>query len=147
EASALAAAVAIAAANRRAARVNASVPGGFRNVPSQPQRTAFAGPRGPIEGRYQWARTGGIAPAWPATATLTVVGFTPDLVTLEVDGVRYRFDITRAADVAWVDSPLGSVRLTLLDRLPAPTSSDEPGSLLAPMPGSVVRVSGTAGDH
>ncbi len=149
EASALAAAVALAAANRRAARVNASVPGGFRNVYSQPQRTAFAGPRGPLEVRYRWTRTGGITPA-PAETTgpaLAVAGFTPDLVTLEVGGVRYRFCITRAGDVAWVDSPLGSVRLTLLDRLPAPEASGEPGSLLAPMPGSVVRVSAAAGDH
>jgi acyl-CoA carboxylase subunit alpha len=166
EVSALAAAVAIAAANRQAARVSASVPGGFRNVYSQPQRTAFTGPRGPIEVRYQWTRTGGITPASEradanreqddvareakdaahADRTLDVVAFTPDIVTLEVDGVRYRFDITRAQDVTWVDSPLGSVRLTLLDRLPAPAVSDEPGSLLAPMPGSVVRLAAAAGD-
>lgn len=146
EASALAAAVAIAAANRQAARVNASVPGGFRNVYSQPQRTAFVGPRGPIEVRYQWTRSGGIASVSTTTADLTVLAFTTDLVTLEVDGVRCRFDITRAADVAWVDSPFGSVRLTVLDRLPPPAASDEPGSLLAPMPGGVARVAAAAGD-
>ena len=57
-AAAAAAAVAVAAANRRAATVAASIPGGWRNVPSQPQLTSFTGPRGRLDVRYRWTRTG-----------------------------------------------------------------------------------------
>jgi propionyl-CoA carboxylase alpha chain len=56
--SAAAATAAIATANRHQAKVAASVPGGWRNVPSQPQRTSFAGPRGQVDISYQWTRTG-----------------------------------------------------------------------------------------
>jgi propionyl-CoA carboxylase alpha chain len=56
--SAAAAAAAIATANRQQAKVAASVPGGWRNVPSQPQRTSFAGPRGQVDISYQWTRAG-----------------------------------------------------------------------------------------
>jgi len=145
--SALAAAVAVAAANRQAARVNATVPGGFRNVPSQPQRTAVTGPRGRIDVAYTWTRTG-ITPAdWPGSGDVAVIAFGPDLVTLEVAGVRYRFYVHKVADVAWVDSPFGSVRLELVDRLPTPQAATEPGSLLAPMPGNVVRLAAAAGER
>lgn len=40
----------------------------------------------------------------------------------------------------YVDSVLGASALTEVDRFPDPSASQEPGSLLAPMPGSVVRV-------
>jgi propionyl-CoA carboxylase alpha chain len=46
-----------------------------------------------------------------------------------------------------VDSTFGSIRLTLVDQLPAPSAKAEPGSLLAPMPGSVVRIEAAVGDR
>ena len=152
--SAAAAAVAAAAENRRSARVVASIPGGWRNVVSQPQLTSFAGPRGRIDVRYHWTRTGiTIADAAaepplpePPAAEPTVAAFAPGHVTLEVAGVRYWFGITRAGAAVWVDSALGSVRLTLLDRLPAPEPVTESGSLVAPMPGSVTRIAAGPGD-
>ncbi len=155
--SAAAAASAVAAANRRDARVAAALPGGWRNVVSQPQLTSFTGPRGLIDVRYHWTRAG-ITIAAVATErapddgddddpSMTVAGLAPDRVTLDVAGVRYRFDITRAGAEIWVDSALGSVRLTLLDRLPAPERAEESGSLIAPMPGSVTRIAAAPGDR
>lgn len=44
-----------------------------------------------------------------------------------------------AAEI-WVDSPLGAHTLTRLPRFSDPRDRTEPGSLLAPMPGTVVRV-------
>jgi propionyl-CoA carboxylase alpha chain len=76
-----------------------------------------------------------------------VVAASPDHAVLEVSGVRYRFDVTRAGDVVWVDSALGSVTLTAIHRLPAPAARSEPGSLVAPMPGSVVRIAAAGGDR
>jgi propionyl-CoA carboxylase alpha chain len=146
---AAAAAVAVAAANRRDATVAATIPGGWRNVPSQPQLVSFTGPRGLIDVRYRWTRTGIslVDPDDPgAQADLTVVAFAPREVTLEVSGVRHRFDITRVGDEIWVGSAMGSVRLTMHERLPAPQRAAESGSLLAPMPGNVTRVAAAAGD-
>lgn len=162
--SAAAAAVAVAAANRRDAKVGASLPGGWRNVVSQPQLTSFAGPRGRIDIRYSWTRRGiallgadrpeaGADPAADPEADpgadpeLMAVAFTPDQVTLDVAGVRYGFGIVRAGPDLWVSSGIGSLHLTLLDRLPPPVGISETGSLVAPMPGSVTRVAAAPGDH
>jgi propionyl-CoA carboxylase alpha chain len=162
--SAAAAAVAVAAANRRDAKVAASLPGGWRNVVSEPQLTSFAGPRGRIDIRYAWTRRGiafpgadspeaGADPDADRTATpeadpeLMAVAFTPDQVTLDMGGVRYRFGIVRAGADLWVSSGIGSVHLALLDRLPPPVRIRETGSLVAPMPGSVTRVAAAPGDR
>ena len=126
----------------------ASILGGWRNVPSQPQLTSFTGPRGPVDVRYRWTRAG-IRFTGPdgAETGLAVAAAAPDRVTLEAAGVRRSFAITRAGQDLWVGSPLGSVRLVLAERLPAPERAAESGSLIAPMPGSVSRVAAAPGDR
>ncbi|WP_440099956.1 acetyl/propionyl/methylcrotonyl-CoA carboxylase subunit alpha [Streptosporangium sp. H16] len=137
--SALAAALAGAAANRAAATVQAGLPSGWRNVVSQPQRAAFA----EAEISYRITRDGLRAEGFPDTV---LVGATPSLVVLETSGVRHRFAVARYDGVTHVDSPLGSVRLTPLPRLPEPVEHVLPGSLVAPMPGTVLRVDVKAGE-
>jgi propionyl-CoA carboxylase alpha chain len=143
--SATAAALAGAAANRAAARAAAGLPAAWRNLVSQPQRAAYDGPRGRVEVAYVWRRDG-LAPA-PGDADLAVVAVAPDHALLESAGVRYRFDVTGYGDVVWVDSAFGSVALTRVPRLPEPVASVQPGSLVAPMPGNVVRVEAAAGQR
>ena len=46
----------------------------------------------------------------------------------------------------FVDSPLGPVQLVALPRFPDPDAAVAQGSLLAPMPGSVIRVGAAVGD-
>src|SRR5215831_109730 len=156
--SATAAALAGAAAIRAAARAAAGLPAGWRNVVSQPQRACFDGPRGRIEVAYAWQRDGitvvpppGAADGEPAGAAPAVVETAPGHAVLEITaggtGVRYRFDVARAGDAVWVDSPFGSVTLTLLPRLPEPVATREPGSLVAPMPGNVVRLEAAVGQQ
>ncbi|HEY3905732.1 MAG TPA: biotin carboxylase N-terminal domain-containing protein [Streptosporangiaceae bacterium] len=142
ELSAAAAAAAVAAGNRSDAKFAASIPGGWRNVPSQPQRTSFAGPCGRIDTSYRWLGTQ-ITFDDPGAVTHAIE---PDQVWLETAGVRYRFGITRAGQDFWVDSPLGSVKLSLIDRLPAPERVAETGSLIAPMPGNVTKIAAIVGD-
>jgi propionyl-CoA carboxylase alpha chain len=142
--SATAAALAGAAANRAAARAAAGLPGGWRNVVAQPQRASFDGPRGRIEVAYLWQRDGIRVVREDPPA---VVEAAPDHAVLEVTGVRYRFDVARAGDVVWVDSALGSVALSPVARLPEPAATREPGSLIAPMPGNVVRIEAAAGQR
>ncbi|MFC9100638.1 ATP-grasp domain-containing protein [Streptomyces sp. WAC04189] len=104
--------------------------GGWRNVPSQPQvkRYAIAGEEHEV--RYRHTRTGLTADG------VRVVHADARLVVLEADGVRHRYEVARYGDQVHV----GATRLTALPRFPDPTAQHAPGSLLAPMPGTVVRV-------
>ncbi|GAA2400022.1 biotin carboxylase N-terminal domain-containing protein [Actinomadura vinacea] len=139
--SALAAALADAAANRAAAPVLGGLPSGWRNVPSQPQRKSYAGPGGEtIEVAYRLGR-GGVLSAEGHHDRVRLVAASPSAVTLDVDGVRYGFDVRTVPDAGvYVDSALGPVALRALPRFADPSDLVAPGSLLAPMPGTVVRV-------
>ncbi|WP_067185361.1 acetyl/propionyl/methylcrotonyl-CoA carboxylase subunit alpha [Microtetraspora niveoalba] len=145
--SALAAALARAAANRAAARVLGELPSGWRNVVSQPQRSAFAVPGESgerVEIAYLLTRDGLSAEGFDG---VELVSAAPGEVVLSVDGVRRVFSVHACPDVTYVDSVLGPVRLTPLERLPEPVPRVEPGSLLAPMPGTVLRVDVEPGDR
>jgi propionyl-CoA carboxylase alpha chain len=50
-------------------------------------------------------------------------------------------------DTAYVDSALGSSVLTEMPRFAEPVVTAAAGSLLAPMPGTVVRIAVAPGDH
>ncbi|MFI8189682.1 acetyl/propionyl/methylcrotonyl-CoA carboxylase subunit alpha [Streptomyces sp. NPDC085946] len=107
--------------------------GGWRNLPSQPQvkRYALAGRDHEVrEVRYHHTRQGLTADG------VRVVSADARLVVLEVDGVRHRYEVARYGDEIHVNS----TRLTALPRFPDPAPEHAPGSLLAPMPGTVVRV-------
>ncbi|MBQ0967190.1 MULTISPECIES: acetyl/propionyl/methylcrotonyl-CoA carboxylase subunit alpha [Streptomyces] len=120
----LAAALADAAAN------GGRFGGGWRNLPSQPQVKRYAMAGEEHEVRYHHTRTG------PTAEGVRVVHAGPERVVLETDGVRRRFDVARYGDRIHVNS----TRLTALPRFPDPTAQHAPGSLLAPMPGTVVRL-------
>ncbi|MEU8729822.1 biotin carboxylase N-terminal domain-containing protein [Streptomyces tendae] len=104
--------------------------GGWRNLPSQPQVRRYAVAGEEHEVRYHHTRTGLTAEG------VRVVQACPDRVVLETDGVQRPFDIARYGDQIHVNA----TRLTALPRFPDPTTQHAPGSLLAPMPGTVVRV-------
>ncbi|MGZ4639972.1 MAG: ATP-binding protein, partial [Actinomycetes bacterium] len=145
--SALAAALADAAANRERAPVLRGIPGGWRNVPSQPQHKTYRGPAGTVDVAYRLTRHGLEIDGHPGVRLLTQ---RPDRVALDVDGVRHEFAVATygegAAAVVHVDSPLGPVALQPVDRFPDATAHAAPGSLLAPMPGTVVRLEAKHGD-
>ncbi|MCZ7431801.1 acetyl/propionyl/methylcrotonyl-CoA carboxylase subunit alpha [Streptomyces sp. WMMC1477] len=117
--------------------------GGWRNVPSQPQRKTYrVGADGTEhEIAYLPTRDGPRAEGFPGVRLLHAE---PGRVVLDVDGVRRPFDVAAYpgtdGDTVHVDSPLGAHAFTALPRFPEPTARTEPGSLLAPMPGTVVRV-------
>ncbi|MGP3922673.1 ATP-binding protein [Streptomyces sp. 8N616] len=113
--------------------------GGWRNVPSQPQsKTYRSEPDGTAyEIRYRLTRDGLAADDFPG---VRLVAAEAERVALEVEGVLRDFDVAAYGTRIHVDSPLGAVTLTALPRFPDPTDHTEPGSLLAPMPGTVVRV-------
>ncbi|MFR0353297.1 acetyl/propionyl/methylcrotonyl-CoA carboxylase subunit alpha [Streptomyces sediminimaris] len=113
------------------ARTRGSRFGGFRNLPSQPQVKRYATATGEEhEVRYRHTRAGLEADG------VRVVTATPGLVVLEADGVRRTFEVTRYGDQVYV----GATVLTALPRFRDPAAQHAPGSLLAPMPGTVVKV-------
>ncbi|WP_149258785.1 biotin carboxylase N-terminal domain-containing protein [Actinomadura sp. K4S16] len=135
--SALAAALAQAAGNRAGASVLGGLPSGWRNVRSQPQRRTFEGPGGPVDVDYRLDRNGLASELCPGTS---LVAAAPERVVLDHDGLRETFTVTTAGDAVHVDSRLGPVTLAAVPRFADPSGQIAPGSLLAPMPGTVVRV-------
>jgi pyruvate carboxylase subunit A/propionyl-CoA carboxylase alpha chain len=144
ELSALAAALADAAENRQAATVFAAAPSGWRNVTSGFQTKRFGDSAGDTHDvRYRFTRAGvDVADV----GALSLVSASPTQVVLAVDGVDRPFDIARYGDSVFVDSTLGPVHLVALPRFPDPTAALAHGSLLAPMPGSVLRIGAAVGD-
>jgi acetyl/propionyl-CoA carboxylase alpha subunit len=142
---ALAAALADAAENRRSARVFGDAPSGWRNLSSGYQTKRYTDADGDEHDvRYRFVR-GRLE--LPGTADLTLVSATPGRVVLGTAGVEHPFDVARYGAEVFVDGPLGPVRLTALPRFPDPDSAVARGSLLAPMPGSVIRVGAAVGDR
>ncbi|MFB6845913.1 acetyl/propionyl/methylcrotonyl-CoA carboxylase subunit alpha [Streptomyces sp. NPDC056373] len=105
--------------------------GGWRNVPSQPQSKRYLMAGEEYEARYRHTRQGLEADG------VRVVHADAYLVILEVAGVERKYEVTRYGHQLYVDT----TPLTALPRFPDPTARHAPGSLLAPMPGTVVRVS------
>lgn len=145
---AVAAALADAAANRAAATVMTGIPSGWRNVVSGEQNKTFRAADG-TEHRvaYRFTRDGVNLPDDPG---VTMVSAAPETVVLAAaaDGaaVATAFTVSRYGDRVYVDSPVGTVALIAAPRFPAPDSVVEQGSLLAPMPGSVIRIGANLGD-
>jgi len=139
-----AAALSDAATNRAAARVDAGLPSGWRNLPSQPQTKSYESrTTGTHQVAYRITRDGGASV--DGLPGLDIVEATPELVVADVDGVRRRFSITRYGDLVCVDSPLGPVSVRRLPRFVDPAEHVAAGSLLAPMPGTVIRLGAEAG--
>jgi propionyl-CoA carboxylase alpha chain len=144
ELSALAAALAAAAGHRATAPVLGRLPSGWRNVVSEPRRVAYDGPTGDLVVEYRLDRTGAlVAPAHPGVA---LVRASPTEVVLE-RVAAHRFTVGTYGDSTYVDSALGSVHLRRRPRFPVATPQAAAGSLLAPMPGTVVRVAVRVGDR
>ncbi|HEX5406011.1 MAG TPA: biotin carboxylase N-terminal domain-containing protein [Pseudonocardiaceae bacterium] len=141
---ALAAALAGQAERRTAAPVLATLPSGWRNNPSSAQYATYdVG-----EVRYQVGRDclrASFDGVELPDALLHSVS--PTDVDLEVAGVRRCVTILRVGDTSYVDSSLGHTVLVEVDRFPDPAAVAQAGSLLAPMPGTVVRVDVAVGDH
>ncbi|WP_151774365.1 acetyl/propionyl/methylcrotonyl-CoA carboxylase subunit alpha [Streptomyces abyssomicinicus] len=121
----------LAAALAAAATGRGRFGGGWRNVPSQPQTRRYRAGETEHEVSYRWTRQGLAADA------ADVVQAGPALVVLETGGVRRRYEVARY-DGGQVF--VNGAALTELPRFPEPETRREPGSLLAPMPGTVVRV-------
>jgi len=145
----LAAALAGQAERRAQAPVLASLPSGFRNNPGAPQTARYIrdGAADPVEVGYRLDRDGLSATVGGEPVPVTsLVAVTPHQVDLVCGGIRRTVQVTRAGGRVYVDSALGHDTLTEAGRFPDPAAAAAAGSLLAPMPGTIVRVGASVGD-
>jgi acetyl/propionyl-CoA carboxylase alpha subunit len=124
------------------------LPSGWRTLPSARQAIAFTVGDDRIDVTYRFDRgqpsatVGGWRPE-----SLRLNRASPTMVDAEIDGVRRRYHVIRCGPDHFVYSALGSTALREVERFPDPSAIQEAGSLLAPMPGSVVRVEVAEGQH
>lgn len=140
---ALAAALGDAECNRAESRTTPRVPSGWRNVPSVPQRKRYFTGEATYEVRYRLTRDGLDAEEHP---DVELVEADKDRVTLTISGLRRVFCISRYPDLVCVDSPFGPVSLRPLPRFTDPGTTLAEGSMVAPMPGVVLRVAVAEGE-
>ncbi|OFS19569.1 acetyl/propionyl-CoA carboxylase subuit alpha [Dietzia sp. HMSC21D01] len=147
--SALAVAVVSGTADHLAGPVARAQPG-FRNVGRTLQKRTFRIGEDELEVSYLRDRSGP-RPDGELADVVSIEDVSADSAVLAIRGVRRVFTVARyetpgADTVVEVDSPLGPVSLTEPPRYTDPATEVAAGSLLAPMPGAVIRVAVSVGD-
>jgi propionyl-CoA carboxylase alpha chain len=150
---AVAAALAVAERDRAARTVQQGIPVAWRNVVSQPQVTRFTRSSAPGRAGARSQADDPVSVEWCAgrdgylVEGLTVVEARETAVRLERDGVATTYDVAIRGDRVDVDGPPGHVALILVPRFTDPAEAVAGGSLLAPMPGTVVSVAVDKGNE
>jgi len=144
---ALATALADQALRRAETSVLPGVPSGWRNVPNARQQADYQvaergfGVEYGIRGPFVDAAVEGVE-----LGPVLLHGCTAAEVDLQIHGVRRLVTVARAGDIRYADSALGATTLVEQPRFPETQQQATAGSLLAPMPGTVVRVEARLGD-
>jgi propionyl-CoA carboxylase alpha chain len=142
----LAAALTAQHERREAATVLATIPSGWRNVPSEAQQCTYV--IDGVEVRVRYSIRSDIVQATIDNEDLGAVilhALSNDMVEFEVAGVRRIVSIRRVGATVYLDSPLGASTLSEVPRFPDIEDASAPGSLTATMPGTVVRVNVAVG--
>jgi len=144
---ALATALADQALRRAETPVLPGVSSGWRNVPKARQQVSYQvagrgfGVEYRIRGPFVDAAVDGVE-----LGPVLLHGCSAAGVDLQIDGVRRLVTVARAGDIRYADSALGATTLAEQPRFPETQQQATAGSLLAPMPGTVVRVEAQLGD-
>jgi propionyl-CoA carboxylase alpha chain len=96
-----------------------------------------------FEVRYRFGRDGLEVQGAPATG---LVAATSERVVLDLEGVRRTWTVGRFDDHVVVDGPQGSLDLRRVPRFTDPSARLAEGALIAPMPGTVVRIGVRTGE-
>jgi propionyl-CoA carboxylase alpha chain len=143
---AVAAALAIQAANRASATVWADLPSGWRNNPAVDHVVELAHGDTRHTVAYRLGRDRRLA-VDGTDVDGTHVCVTSDRVVRDVGGMRVEHEVQIAGDTVYVDGADGSTVFHVVPRFPAPEDAGHAGSLTAPMPGSIARLHVAAGHH
>ncbi len=134
------------ARHRAADRLWNPAPSGWRNVPSQPQRLGLER-RGAVHDiSYEVDGTRLTVAGLGTGIGARIVDYSDPWVTIEVDGVGHRVEISRAGDMAWANTTMGQSAWRELSRFPTHDPTVAAGGPTAPVPGTVVGVLVSAGD-
>ncbi|MCB1257762.1 MAG: ATP-grasp domain-containing protein, partial [Microthrixaceae bacterium] len=157
--SAFAATIAIAEVDRAKRPVQQRIASGFRNVVAAPLSRSFNDSNGDavtvewfggrdftLAGRDDVTVTGVAVPPDAGTSTFEESG-QPVEVDIDIDGLGYRFCVYLDSERVDVESALGHIALRRTPRFVDPADQLSEGSLLAPMPGSIVSIEVSVGDE
>jgi len=138
---ALAVSLADQAARRAEAGVLTAAPSGWRNVPNARQTTTLMVGERRVDVHYR-VRPDHVEASVDGVELSDVIvhACAPDLVDLQVAGVRRTVAVARRGQARFADSSLGSTTFAECIRFPEPSAQSAPGSLMATMPGTVIRV-------
>jgi len=144
---ALVAAIAAMTERRETTPILPGLPPGFRTVRSAPQSLLLSHGDNTLDVRYSLHHNTLRASVGDVTFEhLEVISRSPEMVDIVIDGIRRRYRVSRIDDTHYVHSSLGDTALVEVERFPDPAGRQEAGSLLAPMPGTVVRVEVSEGN-
>ncbi|WP_235626462.1 ATP-binding protein, partial [Mycobacteroides abscessus] len=143
---AVVAAIAAQAQRRQLTPILPGLPSGWRTLPSHDQIVEYEIGADIVQVRYRFGRDDVRISVGDWRPNVRILSAVANLVDVEIDGVRRRYQVAVSGSVHYVDSALGSSALREVPRFPDPSSIQEPGSLLAPMPGVVVRVEVAEGE-
>ena len=143
---AAAAVLALSAHRRRSAVVQATMPAGWRNVASPDPLVRLRVDDGRlldvsyrVSGRHVRLRVDDRPLGARVSAVVTPTAVSSYRVEVEVDGLRQVFTVGVDGPHLDVSSRGGSVDFEEVDLLPPPSGVDVAGSLVAPLPGLVIR--------
>ena len=151
EAGAIAAALFARARRLASAKVQATIPAGFRNSVMPAEEVSYRlGKDKTITLRYRSQRDGSVVVAVNGrNVVVQVVSVDAHGIALSLDGLRGRWEINSAAGSNsgrhWLHGPAGDIDLLELPRHPQPERAEFRGGMLAPMPGKVLSVAVTDG--
>jgi propionyl-CoA carboxylase alpha chain len=129
-----------------------AIPAGWRNVTSAPQRTSFEADGTRVDVGWLGGRDGYVLAdvydeVGPARATsIEDLGDGLWRVVVELDGTARPFDVALDGDRVDIDWSGGHWAFTRVPRFVDPADQVAEGSLLAPMPGSVIALRAAAGE-
>ena len=144
----------IALASRRALdrSVQPGLPVGWRNNRATLETVELKGEGDPIKVAFNLQRTP-VVEVDGNPVLVEIHSAAAELVDATIGGVRRRYRVhltgvrgSQQTDGALVDGVGGASAFSFVDPLPAPGSSIPAGGLIAPMPGSVVRIMVAEGD-
>jgi propionyl-CoA carboxylase alpha chain len=116
---------------------------GFRNIPVGYRSRAYALGELELAVHYRFGRDGLEVRGRPAVA---LVDASAERVVLDLDGVRRSWRVGRFDDRVVIDGPEGSAELRRVPRFTDPATRLPAGALVAPMPGTVVRIEVEVGE-
>jgi len=144
---ALACAMEARARNRAQARVLKSLQGGWRNTVMPPERVVFRVDGGDVPVPYRTQRDNSlIAYRGDSEVRVRVLSAGHGHVELEVDNQRQSWELSKIGDRWMIHSEKGDLELVQLPRFPVKGLADFAGGLMAPMPGSLIKIHISKGD-